>query len=86
MVTQVSDREASGTTESDELKEDLMGYTDKASNEAEQMKGKAKEWVGDKTDDENLQAEGAADRASGGVKQAGEHLKDAARDARDALR
>jgi uncharacterized protein YjbJ (UPF0337 family) len=63
-----------------------MGYTDKASNEAEQMKGKAKEWVGDKTDDEEMQAEGTRDRVSGGVKQAGEHVKDAGRDARDALR
>ena len=63
-----------------------MGYTDKASNEAEQLKGRAKEWVGDKTDDESLQAEGAGDRMSGGLKQAGEHVKDAARDARDALK
>ena len=63
-----------------------MGYTEKASNEAQQMKGKAKEWVGDKTDDEKLQAEGAGDRAAGNAKQAGEHVKDAARDARDAMR
>jgi uncharacterized protein YjbJ (UPF0337 family) len=63
-----------------------MGYTDKASNEAEQMKGKAKQWVGDKTDDEQLEAEGARERVSGNVKQAGEHIKDAARDARDAMR
>jgi uncharacterized protein YjbJ (UPF0337 family) len=57
-----------------------VGYDDKASNEAERLKGKAKEWVGDKTDNERLQAEGARDQASGRVKQAGEHLKDAARD------
>ena len=57
-----------------------MGYDDKARNQAEQTKGKAKEWVGDKTDDEELQAEGMRDQASGRVKQAGEHLKDAARD------
>jgi uncharacterized protein YjbJ (UPF0337 family) len=63
-----------------------MGYTDKASNEAEQAKGKAKQWIGDKTDDEQLEAEGTRDRTSGGVKQAGEHVKDAARDARDAMR
>jgi uncharacterized protein YjbJ (UPF0337 family) len=57
-----------------------VGYDDKARNQAEQMKGKAKEWVGDKTDNEQLQAEGMRDQASGRVKQAGEHLKDAARD------
>ena len=57
-----------------------MGYEDKASNEAEQLKGKAKEWVGDKTDNEQLEAEGAEDQASGRVKQAGEHVKDAVHD------
>ncbi len=60
-----------------------MGYDDKARNQAEQMKGKAKEWVGDKTDNERLQAEGMRDQASGRVKQAGEHLKDAGRDVTD---
>jgi uncharacterized protein YjbJ (UPF0337 family) len=63
-----------------------MSDTDKVRNEAEQLKGKTKEWVGDKTDNEQLQAEGVAAQAEGNVKQAGEHVKDAARDARDALR
>jgi uncharacterized protein YjbJ (UPF0337 family) len=58
----------------------VMGYQDKAGNEAEQLKGKAKEWVGDKTDNERLEAEGVEDQASGRVKQAGEHLKDAVHD------
>lgn len=58
----------------------VMRYDDKARNKTEQMKGKAKEWVGDKTDNESLQAEGVSDQASGRMKQAGEHLKDAARD------
>jgi uncharacterized protein YjbJ (UPF0337 family) len=57
-----------------------MSTSDKVSNEAEQLKGKAKEWVGDKTDNESLQAEGVEDQASGRLKQAGEHLKDAADD------
>ena len=57
-----------------------MGYDDKLKNEAEEARGKVKEWVGDKTDNEQLQAEGMRDQASGRVKQAGEHLKDAARD------
>ncbi|GAA5194223.1 hypothetical protein GCM10023322_58050 [Rugosimonospora acidiphila] len=57
-----------------------MGHDDKVRNEAEQLKGKVKEWIGDKTDNESLQAEGMRDQASGRVKQAGEHLKDAADD------
>jgi uncharacterized protein YjbJ (UPF0337 family) len=60
-----------------------MGYDDKARNEAEQLKGKTKQWVGDKTDDRSLQAEGVKDEASGRAKNAGEHLKDAARDVTD---
>jgi uncharacterized protein YjbJ (UPF0337 family) len=57
-----------------------MSYEDKASNEAEELKGKAKEWVGDKTDNEGLESEVIDDQASARVKQAGEHLKDAAHD------
>jgi uncharacterized protein YjbJ (UPF0337 family) len=57
-----------------------MGYTDKASNEAEQAKGKAKQVVGDQTDNESLRAEGQRDEAKGRVKQAGQHMKDAAKD------
>jgi uncharacterized protein YjbJ (UPF0337 family) len=60
-----------------------VSYEDKARNEAEQLKGKTKEWVGDKTDNERLQAEGVEDQASGRVKQAGEHLKDAVHDVTD---
>lgn len=57
-----------------------MSYEDKANNEAEELKGKAKAWVGDKTDNERLESEGVEDQASARVKQAGEHLKDAAHD------
>ena len=56
-----------------------MGIGDKISNKAEELAGKAKEAVGDATDNEKLQAEGKADQASAGVKQAGEHAKDAIR-------
>jgi uncharacterized protein YjbJ (UPF0337 family) len=63
-----------------------VGYDDKTRNEAERLGGKAKEWVGDKTDNESLQAEGARDQASAGVKQAGEHVKDAARDLSEPFR
>ncbi len=63
-----------------------MGLTDKAKNEAEELKGRTREWVGEKTGNEDLQAEGAADRLSANAKQAGEHVKDAGRDVRDAFR
>ncbi|MET8147107.1 CsbD family protein [Actinoplanes sp. NPDC049668] len=62
-----------------------MSNTDKLANKAEEAKGKVKEWVGDATDNESLQAEGVAEQAAANVKQAGEHAKDAGRDAVDAL-
>jgi uncharacterized protein YjbJ (UPF0337 family) len=63
-----------------------MSATDKAKNQAEETKGKVKEWVGDKTDNEDLQAEGAADQLKANTKQAGEHVKDAAHDVADDFR
>ncbi|WP_166982310.1 CsbD family protein [Paramicrobacterium fandaimingii] len=55
-----------------------MGFGDKASNAAEDAKGKAKETVGDATDNEDLANEGRADQASASAKKAGENVKDAA--------
>ena len=49
-------------------------------NKAEELKGKAKEGLGDATDNERLQAEGQGDQAKASAKQAGEHVKDAAKD------
>ncbi len=63
-----------------------MSYTDKAKNQAEEAKGKVKEWVGDKTDNEDLQAEGVADQTKAHAKQAGEHVKDAAHDVAEDFR
>ena len=57
-----------------------MGLGDKFENKAEALKGKAKEGVGDATDTTDLEAEGKADQGKAGVKQAGEHIKDAAKD------
>ena len=54
-----------------------MGLDDKLSNAAENAGGKAKEAVGQATDDPDLQAEGKADQASSDLKQAGEKVKDA---------
>jgi uncharacterized protein YjbJ (UPF0337 family) len=63
-----------------------MGIDDKAKNKAEEMKGAAREKIGDVTDNESMQAEGAGEKAAARAKQAGENVKDAARDAGDVFR
>ena len=60
-----------------------MGIDDKIKNTSEDLAGKAKEAVGDATDNEKLQAEGKADQAGANLKQAGEKVKDAFKDATD---
>jgi uncharacterized protein YjbJ (UPF0337 family) len=57
--------------------EQQMASEDKAANKAQELKGKAKEAVGDATDNEQWQAEGKADQTAGNLKQAGEKIKDA---------
>ncbi|HEV8652346.1 MAG TPA: CsbD family protein [Actinomycetes bacterium] len=56
-----------------------MGTDDKLRNQAQDLKGKAKEAWGDATDDERLEAEGQSDQAKSDLKQAGEKVKDAFR-------
>jgi uncharacterized protein YjbJ (UPF0337 family) len=58
-----------------------MGLDDKIKNKAEEMSGKGKEWVGDATDNERLEAEGKAEQTESKVKQVIEEAKDKARDA-----
>ncbi len=53
-----------------------MAADDKIGNKAEELKGKAKESVGDATGDDQLKAEGEGDQAKGNIKQAGEKIKD----------
>jgi uncharacterized protein YjbJ (UPF0337 family) len=57
-----------------------MSAGDKIKNAAEAAKGKAKEKVGDATDDRDLQAEGQAEKTKADLKQAGEKAKDAFKD------
>ncbi|WP_427017475.1 CsbD family protein [Pseudarthrobacter sp. P1] len=57
-----------------------MGLGDKIGNKAQEVAGKAKEALGDATNNEKLQGEGVADQAAAKAKQAGEHVKDAAKD------
>ena len=54
-----------------------MNDSDKLDNAADKAKGKAKEAVGDATDNEQWQAEGKADQTKSDLKQAGEKVKDA---------
>jgi len=51
-------------------------------NKAEDLKGRAKEAAGDLTDNDELKAEGKADRASGGLK---DKIGDIAEKAEDAV-
>jgi uncharacterized protein YjbJ (UPF0337 family) len=57
--------------------EHIMGADDKAQNKAEEVGGKVKEFVGDKTNNPDLQAEGQNDQTKANLKQAGENVKDA---------
>ncbi len=54
-----------------------MGMDDKIENKAEDLGGKAKEAVGDATDDEDLEAEGKTDQTKSSLKDAKENVKDA---------
>jgi uncharacterized protein YjbJ (UPF0337 family) len=53
-----------------------MSGIDKLKNKAQELSGEGKERVGEATGDRELQAEGANDQAAGGLKQAGEKVKD----------
>ncbi|QRP43383.1 CsbD family protein [Amycolatopsis sp. FDAARGOS 1241] len=50
---------------------------DKMENKAEELKGRAKEALGNATGNEQWQGEGKADQAKGALKQAGDKVKDA---------
>jgi uncharacterized protein YjbJ (UPF0337 family) len=54
-----------------------MGNDDKIANKGEGLLGKAKESLGDATDNKDLQAEGKGDQSKADLKDAGEKVKDA---------
>jgi uncharacterized protein YjbJ (UPF0337 family) len=58
-----------------------MGTDDKIENKKDELAGKAKEAVGSATGDDALERQGRNDQAKSGLKQAGEKVKDAAKDA-----
>lgn len=53
-----------------------MGLDDQIKNAAQDLTGKAKEAIGNVTDNDKLAAEGKADQAKAQVKQAAEDVKD----------
>ncbi|WP_270410272.1 CsbD family protein [Microbacterium maritypicum] len=53
-----------------------MGLDDKIKNAAQDAAGKAKEKIGNATDNNKLAAEGAADQAEAKVKKTAENVKD----------
>ncbi len=53
-----------------------MGFDDKVSNKADDLKAKAKEAGGKAGDDEGLEAEGRNDQRKASLKDAGEKVKD----------
>jgi uncharacterized protein YjbJ (UPF0337 family) len=53
-----------------------MGLADKAKNAAEDLAGKAKEVIGDATNNDDLKAEGKKDQAKSSVKDGVENVKD----------
>jgi uncharacterized protein YjbJ (UPF0337 family) len=67
------------------MKETLMGGED-IRNKAEEWKGAAKETFGDVTDNEDLQAEGAAEKAKAKAKQTLEDVKDNVAGAAEAVK
>ena len=54
-----------------------MGNDDKAKNKVEEIRGQAKEGVGEATGDDNLKRQGQNDQSKANLKQAGENVKDA---------
>lgn len=60
-----------------------MGTEDRIENRVEDAKGHAKEWVGDATDNERLEAEGKLDQGKAKAKDFVEDIKDKAHDAVD---
>ena len=63
-----------------------MGIDDKAENQGTDIKGRAKEAAGSLTGDDDMKNEGRGDQAEASVKNAGEKVKDAASDVKDAFK
>ena len=62
-----------------------MGNKDRASNRAQDAKGRLKEAVGRITGDRDLKNKGKSDQAVAGLKNVGEDVKDAGHRVKDAV-
>lgn len=62
-----------------------MSTSDKASNKAQDAKGRVEEAAGALTGDDDLKAKGKAHQAEAAVKDLGEKVKDAASSVKDAI-
>ena len=62
-----------------------MTAKDKASNKAQDIKGKVKETVGSATGNEDLEREGKSDQVESAIKDVGEKVKDAASEIKGAV-
>ena len=56
-----------------------MGFADKFTNKAQEMRGRVKRNTGEVTGDRRLEREGRSDEVVGQLKQVGEKIKDAFR-------
>jgi uncharacterized protein YjbJ (UPF0337 family) len=63
-----------------------MGNDDRLRHEAEDVKGKAKEKAGEVTGDEETREEGVTEQAKSKFKKAGDKIKEAGEDAKDAFK
>jgi uncharacterized protein YjbJ (UPF0337 family) len=63
-----------------------MGTKDKASNKAQDLKGRAKETAGSATGNEDLRRKGKADQTKAALKDSGERVKDAESHVKDAVK
>lgn len=63
-----------------------MSLIDKIKNKLQMGKGRSKEGLGRATGDPYVAAEGRGERAEGGMKQAGEHVKDVGKNIRDGFK
>ncbi len=64
----------------------MSSFEDKAEGKSERTAGKLKEMAGETINDEELAAEGRAQRTKGNVREATGDVKEAARDVKEDLR
>jgi uncharacterized protein YjbJ (UPF0337 family) len=64
----------------------FVSTRDKASNKAQDLKGKVKETVGSATGNEDLRTKGKTDQTKAALKDVGEKVKDAGSNLKDAIK